>query len=206
MKIKSIRQTGTGKKVEVILEDSTKVLLYKEVLLKAALRSGQELTDRQIGELEKLNLFHQCYDDALNFLSYRPRSEKEVRLRLKRRGYDANIIDKVVDNLNSQNLLNDFEFARYWCDNRTNFNPKSRLLIRQELKSKGIDVSTIDSVIERIDDEKAAMLAAKKKMNRWTKLDYDDFVKKLSNYLKWRGFSYFVIEKVINTLWNDLHG
>jgi regulatory protein len=50
----------------------------------ARLRVGQTLENGEIERLRSLDIEQKASDRAVNFLAYRPRSEAEVRSRLKR--------------------------------------------------------------------------------------------------------------------------
>ena len=110
-----------------------------------------------MGDFEKL------YNLALRFLSYRPRSEKEVRDRLRiknphfaeaSRGRhesgikDLNLlIDQVILKLKEYKFIDDTEFAKKWIESRLRFKPRSLRLIKLELKQKGIDAEIIEKLI-----------------------------------------------------------
>ena len=97
--------------------------------------------------------FDKFYNLALRFLSYRPRSEKEVRDRLKIKYQKSNlkdlelIIDRVIQKLKKYNFVNDLEFAKKWIESRMKFKPRSLRLIKLELKKKGISDDIIQAII-----------------------------------------------------------
>ena len=68
----------------------------------------------------------------MRFLSYRPRSEKEVKEKLKIKYQKSNIkdltliIDKVIQKLKEKKFINDNEFAKGWIENRLRFKPRKR--------------------------------------------------------------------------------
>jgi len=113
---------------------------------------------------------------ALRLLSYRPRSIREIKKRLTKTNADTNTINRVINNLIEQNLLNDQEFARWWVDQRVKFRPRGNYALTQELAQKGLDREIIDSVLLSFDAE----LALAKKLPQ----------SKLSS----RGFSFSVID------------
>src|SRR5262249_20233218 len=69
------------------------LLLHIAVVAQAGLRSGQPCSPELIARLEAENLFQQYYARALNFLAVRPRSEAEVRQRLRQKGVPPVVID-----------------------------------------------------------------------------------------------------------------
>jgi len=149
------------------------------------------------------NAFQRCLDAAYQYLSYRPRSEGELRQRLYRRDFDDEVVEKVITKLKEQNLIDDFAFAHFWKDNRLSFKPKSKRLIRRELKDKKVAAEIIDEVTKDIDDECNAYKLGYSRMHALAKLDYPDFYRRLSNYLSYRGFSYEIIKRTIALLWQE---
>jgi regulatory protein len=56
-----------------------------------------------------------------------------------------------------------------------------------------------------VDDEALAYEAAEKRAARFKGLEWNEFRKKLSDFLARRGFSYSVIAPVVNHIWNEAH-
>jgi len=146
---------------------------------------------------------HRSLNSALKYLSPRPRSEAEIRARLRRHGYDVDILQQVITKLKEQKLVDDTVFAQFWRENRENFKPRSRRLIEVELKQKGVDAETISEATEGFDDELGAYKAAQRKAIPLTGLDYPSFRKRLGTFLRQRGFSYELINMTIERVWQE---
>ena len=144
-----------------------------------------------------------CLDAALHYLSYRPRSEAEVRVRLRNRGFSDDMVGKVMSRLKERGLIDDVAFACFWRDNRLSFSPRSRRLIKSELRRKGVADEIVEETISGLDDESQAYEAGKKKARVLTVLDYNEFYRRMFNHLKWRGFSYGDIDRAIARLWEE---
>ncbi|MCK4261812.1 RecX family transcriptional regulator, partial [bacterium] len=86
----------------------------EEIVLKLNLEVGQEVNQEEISRIIFKEETRKAKEYALNLLSFRPRSSKEVRDRLKRKDYDEKVIEEAVENLGRIGLLNDEEFARSW--------------------------------------------------------------------------------------------
>ncbi len=147
--------------------------------------------------------FQHCYNAATRYLSYRPRSESELRERLRQRGSDDNSIRAVIAKLKEQGLLDDATFAKFWKDNRETFSPRSRWLTTLELRRKGVANEIIVQTVQTMDDKDCAYRAALNKARTLSGTDYEPFVQKLGGYLKRRGFSYSVINQTVEQLWQD---
>ena len=192
-------------RVKILLDGAFAFSLGAEVAAEQGLHVGQALSDPQIEELGKANLLQRCLNAALRFLSYRPRSEAEIRMRL-RRGFDQKTIDRVILQLKARRMIDDVAFARFWRENRESFSPRSERMLKLELKRKGIAVEVIDEVLEGSDEDGAAYRAAQKKARSLSQEDYDAFRRKLGAFLRRRGFSHEVANHAIERLWRDATG
>ena len=147
-----------------------------------------------MGEFEKF------YNKALRFLSYRPRSEKEIRDKLLGKKASEEIINKVISRLKENNFLNDEEFVKWWIEQRANFKPRSLKLIKMELRQKGIDKDLIDQIIDdlslTIDDLETAKKLINKRLSRYKKLSREEKFQKIARYLSSKGFSYDIIKEI----------
>ncbi len=161
------------------------------------LRVGQKLTADQIAELRMKDDVEKAYERALNYLSYRPRSEAEVRRNLRQKDVEDRAIDVVIGRLTRAGLLDDHEFARYWVDNRARFNPRGLRGLRYELRRKGVPHDVIDGVLDTVDVRAAARKAADAGARRLSQEAPPDFRRKLQAYMARRGFSYAVIRPLV---------
>ncbi len=160
------------------------------------LSKGQVLTDADIEGLRLADEKERAHEAALNFLSYRPRSEQEVRRRLQEKDFVPEAVDEAVARLLRAGLIDDEAFARYWVENREQHRPRGAYALRHELGQKGIESRIIDELVEQIDQDASAYLAATKRLSRWQRLDPSVRRRKMSDYLRRRGFSYDVVQRV----------
>ena len=191
------------KRVNVSLDGRFAFNLEAEVVIKEGLQVGQELSASQIEALAKSDYFHRCLVVAIHYLGYRPRSEFEMRERLQRRGFDGNTIGVVMDKLKEERLVDDLAFAQFWKENRGSFSPRSQWLTKLELKQKGVADGIIDQVVGTIDDNDSAYRAALSKTRRLPQSDYQEFRRRLGEYLKRRGFGYGVINLTVERVWEE---
>ncbi len=200
--IRAGRKRG-GKRVNVFLDNSFAFSLEAEVALKENLEVGQELSEDKIEALTGSDLFQRCLNAAFRYLSYRPRSEAELRGRLKQRGFNGDSVEAVLARLREQGLVDDLAFAQFWKDNRESFRPRSRWLTASELRQKGVAEAVINQVVADVDDEDSAYRAARSRAHRLPDSDYQDFRHRLGEYLKRRGFGYRVITHTVERLWQE---
>ncbi|HSJ86741.1 MAG TPA: RecX family transcriptional regulator [Anaerolineales bacterium] len=174
-------------------------------IVAAWLRVGQELSDEKIEQLQAEDARERAYQQSMLFLSYRARSESEIRKNLRKHEIPEGVIEQTIERLRQDGLANDSQFASAWVENRNVFRPRSRRMMAMELKQKGLDEEAIRSAIESVDDDAAAYEAAQKRAPRFKSLEWNDFRRKLSEFLARRGFSYSVISPVVTRIWNEIH-
>ena len=204
-KVTALRsRNGRGKQVRVYLDGEFAFSLEAEVAAKGGLAVGQELAVGRLEELARANEFQRCLNAAVHYLSYRPRSEFELRERLQRRGFAADDIEDVMARLKERGVVDDGEFARFWRDNRQAFRPRSRALTRLELRRKGVGDEVIGQVLGAVDDADSAERAARVKARRLPLTDYKIFRRRLGEYLRRRGFGYTVISNTVEQLWREM--
>jgi regulatory protein len=132
---------------------------------------------------------------ALVFLSYRPRSEKEVRDRLRRGGYEPDAIEHAIGRLHEWRYLDDADFARRWVENRTAHRPRGKRLLQQELRHKGIDGEIARDAIDDadLDETGAAEALARRRLPSYAGDEPTAIRRRLGAYLARRGYGYDVI-------------
>ena len=153
------------------------------------------MKNKDTGQLQKAKNY------AFLLLKFRPRSEKEIILRLKQKKTADKIIKETIDFLKSKDFLDDASFARAWVQSRIR-RPLGLRRIRQELKIKGIEQETIDNQIAAIKEGYCEeTIVAKIVKERFAKLKGiapDKTRRRIFDYLVRRGFSSDIITEVIN--------
>ncbi|HEX7259861.1 MAG TPA: RecX family transcriptional regulator [Candidatus Saccharimonadia bacterium] len=197
MKITRISQQQVRKeRFSVYVDGEYRLSLSQDQLADAGLRSGDELTPAQFTQLAHLSELGKALEGAYRFLSYRSRSRQEVEQHLRRKQYDASLIDEVIAQLEAVGVLNDLLFAREWIANRQLLNPRSPLELKVELRQKGISPGLIDEAVASMTwDNEVVMiesLIAQKKLRR----RYPE-ERKLLSYLASKGYSFQAIRTVL---------
>ena len=166
---------------------------------------GQELSEQKVEQLIAEDARERAYQQAMLFLSYRARSESEIRKNLRKHEIPEPVIEQTIERLRQDGLANDNQFAEAWVENRNTFRPRSRRMMAMELKQKGLADEAIQSAIQNVDDDASAYEAAQKRAARFKGLEWNDFRRKLSEFLARRGYSYSVIAPVVTRIWNEAH-
>jgi regulatory protein len=196
-------QKRTPNRVNIYLDGEFAFGLSR--IVAAWLRVGQELDEEKIKRLQVEEARERAFQQAMLFLSYRARSESEIRQNLRKHEMPEEVIEQTLERLRQDGLANDGQFARAWVENRSVFRPRSRRMMAMELKQKGLNEEAVTSALEDVNDEALAYEAAQKRAPRFKELEWMDFRKKLSEFLARRGFPYSVIAPVVTRIWNETH-
>ncbi len=198
-----VASKGRPQKVKVYLDGKYAFSLEAAVALEARLHTRQELSQTKIDRLEHENRLRRALAAAGRLLSFRPRSEHELRQKLAQKGYDAATVAASLKYLKEHGLVDDAAFARYWAENRTTFSPRSGRLVQLELRQKGVTAEVAQEMSGAVDDEAAAYAAGSKRASRLEASDYEQFRRRLGEYLRRRGFGYDVINRSVKRLWQE---
>jgi regulatory protein len=169
------------------------------------LEVGQVLTPERVTEIKIADEIGRATESALGLLAARPRSVREIRDRLRQKGYEPATIDLAVEKLEGWGYIDDTEFARYWVENRAAHKPRGHRLLEQELRQKGIDRELVKEAIAEaeIDEDSAALDIARAKLPSYKNDDPQVARRKLVGFLQRRGFDYDVIKPAIDQLFTE---
>ena len=205
-KITSIALQERNKiRVNIYINDGYAFSLHRILAEDAGLKAGLILSDEDIARLQSRDTFIAAQNRAYRLLSYRPRSEAEIKTRLLRSGSAAGDVDAVVFNLKSLGLLDDEAFANYWKEHYGLRKLRGKAVVKAELRRKGIDREIVDKTVEDMDDYQIAYAAGAKKIRTLKYTDHRGFRQKLGTYLLGRGFSYESVNRAVRSLWEEIN-
>jgi regulatory protein len=144
-----------------------------------------------------------AYEAALLLISYRPRSESELRSRLARRGLSAEAVAEAIERVRRAGLLDDAAFARAWVDDRASARGRGKRTLAAELRAKGVDAEAADAALASIDEGTRAIEAARQRSARLGDVTWREFQQKLGAFLNRRGFGYETINAALRELWRE---
>ncbi|MCM8711317.1 recombination regulator RecX [Clostridium sp. SYSU_GA19001] len=200
-------------KVEIQKRNKDRVNVYIDgdfnFSCSAELAYTYSLKPGKIVELEVLkrivneDSYLKCKNQALKIIEKNYKSEKEVFDKLKLKGYDEKTIAKVIEFLISYNFLNDECYAAMYINNK--INSQGRNKIKQALLRKGIDEVLINEKLKKLDNnvelQSAFRLGERKyKILQKTERDKRKIAKKLWEYFTRNGYSFEIINEVLNKL------
>lgn len=205
MKITSIEPQRNKNRVNIYVDDLFTIGIDLELKYKHKLEVGMEVDDDFITEVLKAEEQNKVINHALNLLSFRQRSEKEIFTALKRKGYEEFYIENAIDYCRDQKYLDDRAFAKAFIKDKLNINKLGGQRIKFELQKKGVSQEIIDEVLvlDKDDQLEAAFKLAEKKLPSYRNDDRNAVYRKLSGFLQRKGYPFDIVSKVMREVLKD---
>jgi len=136
-------------------------------------------------------------------LKFRLRSEKELFLRLKKKGFPEQVIKQTITFLKEKSFIDDNLFAKSWIESRLK-RPLGLRRIREELRLKGLDKEIIESKINQAkkdySEEDYVRKIAQDKFDKLKGAEPYTAKRRVYALLLRRGFSPEIVIDVVNQL------
>lgn len=197
MKITKIAQQEKLKsRYSIFVDEKYAFSLSESAVLEQQIHVGLEITKEQLHAFKEASQLDKAYNLTLAYVARRPRSEWELRDYFKRKSYEPEVGDQILERLQNFGYVNDESFARSWVENRRILKPVSKRRLTQELKQKRVS----DEVVRKILDEdeisdRDTLRQLVERKRKQTK--YQDNTK-LMQYLARQGYGYDDIKSVLN--------
>lgn len=201
-------QTGDHERVNVFVDGAFAIGIDLATLQREGLFKGKVLSEDDWARLVRAESDNKAWHAALRLLEARPRAEREIRDRLRRKQFEPEQIDATIARLRDLGLLDDAQFARLWVANRAATSPKGAQALRYELISKGVDRQIAGEIVEdALDPATEAEMCeqvARKALPRYASSpDRATFQRKLGGLLQRRGFAWDTVGPVLDRLWQE---
>jgi regulatory protein len=188
-------------RVNIYIDGEFSSGLYKDTILKYHLYEGKEITKSELSEIQQFEILQDAKEKALNYLSYRTRSKKEIKNYLYKKNFEEEIIYNIINDFENSGLIDDKTFAEMWVKDRSKRNPKGNLILRKELIEKGISEEIINSVLKNINEKENAKRAASKALKKY--INKNNFKEKILSYLSRRGFPYYLSKEITREIMEE---
>lgn len=141
---------------------------------------------------------------AYFYLRFRSRTKKEVFDYLVKKSkkfsyLNPALIEKILEDLEEQKLIDDNAFVGWFVQQRLIHKPKGEYALRQELRKFGVEKTIIDSYFleNPLNQEIEVEKALESKWRSYQRLDTRKRFEKAANFLLRRGFSFDIVKKTI---------
>ena len=201
-------QVHNDDRVSVYLDGEFAFGIHEDLVVKHSLQVGATLTPEGVRELERDEQYVDAKQAALDYLAYKPRTEEEVRRKLRQEDVPSPVIEDVIARLYELEYLDDEAYAHDYAHNRFSSKKYGPVRIRRELTERGVERrladAAVDELFAEVDVTAAAWTHAEK---RWPRLAGEDDPRrrrqKMYRYLRRRGFTSNTIRPILDELERD---
>ena len=147
-------QLAPRKKNQVLVhlegtEDIEPLEIALDVMERSGLHVGDDVTAKDLAQLQEDDTKWRVRQAALHLLSYRPRAEQELRRRLRSKGFPHALVEWCLRLLEEQGLIDDHAFASAYVRSRIRLRPRGRFRLAQELRQKGVSAEVAEQAIDQ---------------------------------------------------------
>lgn len=186
--------------------DKTEIILYIEVILKYNLLLEKDISLSLLDKIIKENTFYEAYNISLNQISYKLRTEKEIKNNLEKKGYEEKLIDKVINELKKNKYIDETKYIEAYVNDKINLTSYGSYKIKKELLDLGLDSKKIDEYLDKIPNEVWNQKLDKlieKKFSLMKNKSLKEIKNKLNIFLFNLGYDKYEIEKRLDLLEKD---
>lgn len=184
----------------IYLSTKESFLISEDTLVAFTLSKGTKITEEELKEILSFANFDTAYQQALNYLSYQLRTEKEINSYLLKKEFGTPIRQQVIKKLKELNLIDDLVYAESYTRTQIKLGTKGPRIIKKSLKEKGVPESTIDQALDLYtleDEEIIATQLFNKNLKRLEKKSFTEAKQKSEQHLMTKGFSRDIIKIVL---------
>lgn len=152
MKIKGIKKLSSNKyKIEFI--DAKSIITYDNVILENNILLKKEIDADTYIKLTKENGYYEIYTKAVKYIVTKLRCEKEIREYLKKYTEEKTLIDKIIEQLKKEGLINDERYIKAFIEDKVNLTTWGPYKIERELEKLGMNEEKIKNILSKYELE-----------------------------------------------------
>ena len=161
-----------------------------EVAVKYRLKAGMVIDKAQLDNIQLETEKAQAVDKALTHISASPKTRKQIRDFLVKKGYVDAVIDYVFERLDYYGYADDRQYCKMYVESVSG---KSKRAIEVELLKRGIDKDVIEEELSDLSDDEEEVLTLLKKYLKGKELSKEN-VYKGCRYLISKGYDYDTVK------------
>ncbi|MFZ7119918.1 MAG: hypothetical protein ACOWWH_03070 [Eubacteriaceae bacterium] len=203
MKITSIIPQKNKKIYNIYIDGKFLCSVDEELIYTHKLVLGKEIEDKQLLSISMESSYKKAFNFSLRYLSYKMRTECEVREYLSNKQFSNDTIDYTIEKLKNYSYIDDHDYINAYIKDKMNAG-YSRKRIQYKLIDKGFDNDRVlDMIHKNYPFEKELELISKDiiKMNKKNmNLPYRDKVRKINESCLRKGYNYEHVNLLIREL------
>lgn len=180
-------ELDTGEQIAIPLPVAAQYRIFKE----------KTLTKEEYHQIKTESERFLCKQKAPDYLSIKNRTSHEIRKYLMKKGFSADIIAEIMQQLEEKGIIDDFTYAVTYMQLRRKSKLVGKKLIAHELQQKGLSRAKIRKAFEASDFTDAnfedVLALARKKLTAYRGKKFA--LRKVGFFLTQRGFDYQTIQR-----------
>ena len=184
---------------QVTIDHQEKIKVSEDLLVRFRLLKGSELTEEQMADVKEQASYDYGLQEALNYISYQLRTEKETRTYLQKKEIPLEDRHKIIARLKELDVLNDRTYAMSYVRTQIRLSDKGPSNLYQQLRKKGVQDDLIDEALELYTPELQAEIAARTAAKGVKKIRGKSYRETLMNLTK-KGFNQDIIQQAVDQL------
>ena len=178
-----------------------------QVVVKLGLRKGKEVNENELKEMIDEEELSRAKNYVLRYLSYKPRTERELVLYLKRKEFSQLISDRVLERIKDLGFIDDISYARQYTQELINKGQDGTSKILNKLIKRGINPELAKNMIEELTTEdnefQRALTLAEKKLPSYKKYEFLIQKKKINDFLIRKGFRFDAVNQALQEVFKN---
>ncbi len=150
MKILKYKKLSRGR--YKVTFDTQELILYEDVIIKNNLLLEKNITISLLEKIMNENIYYEAYDNALTYIEYKMRTEKEIKENLEKKNYSTEVINETIDRLKKENYLNEDKYIEAFVNDKINLSKDGPYKIKRSLYDLDLNIDKINNYIDNIDE------------------------------------------------------
>lgn len=183
-------------------EATDTIVFYEDQIIEYRIFKDKEYTLEEWEKIKKASEIGNVFNKALNYISFKMRTSKEVERYLKEQALSDETIQEILKKLENYHFIDDEKYAKLFVESSVR-NAKGKNYVRNTLREKGVKDNIIsDALINYNEDEVFEIILTK--MRKEASKKTNDSVKrkkeKMVNKLLRDGFDASFIKKIMEEI------
>ena len=190
-------EEGCGGCIKVTSSEGPSFFLrpdYLELILPEEIRPGVVFEEERFEDIVQAGFAFAAERDALSFLNRSEHCRAMLEAKLAKKGHAVPSVQKALNRLEHEKLLDDFRFARAWLHNRLISKAEGPSRLAGELAKRGIKREIIDEALDELLQNVSVDELFEKALDKLRRSGKSG--KKLEDALMRKGFDYRRIKNV----------
>ncbi|HIY91635.1 recombination regulator RecX [Companilactobacillus sp. HBUAS56275] len=202
-KVTKIQAQKRKGRYNIYLDGKYAFPVAEATLIEFRLMKDVELTDQEVAKIQHSENVNKAYGDAVNYLSYQLRTEKEIKEYLYKKEYHKDAVEFSLKKLRELHYLDDDNYAKSFINTQLRTTANGPKIIEQKLVQKGVPNNIIQDKIAEIDQDillENAVEFAGKQARKQKRASFQQMLTKIRQSLYQKGFNGEITNEAIKKL------